>query len=185
MADQQTGKLAGILGEFETVDEIMAVCSKVRDAGYIRWDSYTPFPVHGIDRAMGIKRTLLPKIVFGAGLTGLMVGLGMQYWMNAVDYPYIISGKPLFSLPAQIPIIFELVILFSALTTFGGMLALNGLPQLHHPLDSSDAFRRVTTDRFFVYIEAADPNFDPETIERLYQSAGSARIEAIYEEEED
>lgn len=183
MPESSKGKLVGVLGEFNTVDEIIEACRRVREAGYTKWDSFTPFPVHGIDRAMGIQRTILPKIVFGAGVAGLMVGLGMQFWMNAVDYPYIISGKPLFSLPAQIPIIFELVILFSALTAFGGMLVLNGLPQLYHPLDTSDAFRRVTTDGFFVYVESTDPRFDPDSISQILEAAGSCGIEAIHEEE--
>ena len=106
----------------------------MRDAGVTRWDSYSPYPIHGMERAMGIRYTRLPWIVFGCGVTGAVVALLMQWWTNAVDYPFNISGKPIFSLPANIPVTFELIILFSAFAAFLGALVLNGLPRFNNPL---------------------------------------------------
>ncbi len=178
------GRLVGLLAEYDGVDALLAACRTVRDAGYARWDSMTPFPVHGVDRAMGIRRTFLPKLVFVGGATGALGGLLMQWWMNAVDYPLLVSGKPLFSLPAQIPIIFELTILLSALTAFGGMLALNGLPRLYNPLFRSARFRRVTNDRFYVYIEADDPRFDATRTRALLDATPCTGVEEIRDAEE-
>jgi hypothetical protein len=162
----------GLLIEFDSVDALIHAAARVRDAGYTKWDVYTPFPVHGLDQAMGIPRTRLPLIVFAAGLSGALGGLLLQWWTNAVDYPFVISGKPLFSLPANIPIIFELTILLAAFGAFFGMLALNGLPALYHSLFRSRRFTRVTTDRFFICIEAADPKYDPRQTRSLLASLG-------------
>ncbi len=116
--------------------------------------------MHGLNDAMGIRTTRLPLVVLGGGLIGGGLALLMQWWMNGVDYKFLISGKPLFGLPANIPIFFELTVLFSALGAFLGMLAFNLLPEYHHPLFSSERFRRATQDRFFISIEARDPKFD-------------------------
>lgn len=175
-------KLWGYLVEFDNVADLLQGAERIRDAGYRRWDCHTPFPVHGLNDAMGLRPTILPWLVFGAGLTGAAVGLAMQYWTNAVDYPFIISGKPLFSVPANIPITFELTILFSAITAFVGMLALNNLPQWYHALFRSSRFRRVTTDRFYISVEAADPKFDPERTRELLDSLGGAPAEAVEED---
>ena len=174
-------KLHGLLIEFEDADALVRGCEKVRDAGWRRWDAYTPFPIHGMDRAMGIRGTRLPWIVLCGGLTGLGLALLMQWWMNAVDYPFLISGKPLFGLPAAIPVTFELTVLFSALTTFFGMWGLNGMPRLHHPLFTSERFLRVTADRFFIAIEASDPKFDTRSARELADSLGGTAVEEVYE----
>ncbi|MDF1746142.1 MAG: DUF3341 domain-containing protein, partial [Gimesia sp.] len=152
-------ELIGLLAEFDDPQALIDASVKVRDAGYRNWDTHTPFPLHGIDEAMGIKFTILPWIVAACGLTGGTIAVGMQYWMNAVDYPFMISGKPLFSLPACIPIIFELSVLLAAFGAFFGMLGLNQLPKLYNPLFKSDAFRRVTNDRFFISMDASDAKF--------------------------
>ena len=173
------GKLYGYLAAFDKVDELLVGARKVRDAGYTRWDAHTPFVIHGLDAAMGIQKTVLPYIVFGAGLTGTAAGILLQWWTNAVDYPYLISGKPLFSLPANIPIAFETTILFAAISALVGMLALNGLPRLSHPLFASRAFKRVTDDRFFISIEASDPLFDATKTRELLQSISDQPVEEI------
>ena len=173
----------GLLAEFADVQSLFQAVERCRDAGYRRWDVHTPFPVHGMNNAMGLKYTRLPLFVLGGGLTGLGLALLMQWWMNAVDYPLLISGKPLFSLPANIPVIFELTVLFSALCTFLGMLAFNGLPQYHHPLFRSERFRRVTQDRFFISIEASDPKFDETRVKSFLESLGSIQVERVPEEE--
>jgi len=169
----------GLLAEFATPDDLVHAAASVRDAGYTRWDAHTPFPVHGLDGAMGIRSTRLPYLVLAAAVAGATGGLVMQWWMNAVDYPLIISGKPFNSLPASIPVTFELTVLFAALTAFFGMLVANALPRFHHPLFASQAFRRVTTDAFFLAIEAKDPRFDRAATERLLVGARATRVTAI------
>jgi len=132
-ANTKQGALYGLLIEFESPSLLMAAVEKVRDEGFKKWDVHTPFPVHGMDDAMGIRGTNLPFLVLGGGLTGLGLATLMQWWMNAVDYKFVISGKPLFGLPANIPVMFELTVLFSAFAAFFGMWILNGLPKLYHP----------------------------------------------------
>jgi hypothetical protein len=169
----------GYVVGFDKVDELLLGAAAVRDAGYTKWDAHTPFVIHGLDAAMGIKKTILPYLVFLGGLTGTCAGILLQWWTNAVDYPFLISGKPYFSLPANIPVAFETTILFAAITALVGMLALNGLPQLHHPLFTSRAFKRVTDDRFFISIEASDPLFDRATTRELLESVADAQVEEI------
>jgi mono/diheme cytochrome c family protein len=177
MSQNTKEQVYGVVAEYDTVDEVMAAARKVRDAGYTKWDVHTPFPVHGLDGAMGIRPTILPWLVLGAGLTGLFGATLMQWWMNAVDYRFAISGKPMWSLAANIPVIFESTVLLSALTAVFGTLALNKLPQLYHPLQRLDRFSRVTDDKFFVVIEAADPNFKEGRTTELLESTGSGAIE--------
>jgi hypothetical protein len=152
--------LAGYLAEFEDVDSVMAAARKVRDEGYRLWDVHSPFPIHGIDDAMGIRPTILPWLVLFGGVAGLLGGLALQVWTMAIDYPYLISGKPLMSMPAFIPVIFECTIAGAAFAAVFGMLLLNKLPTLYNPLLKSERFRRVTDDRFFISIDATDPKFD-------------------------
>jgi hypothetical protein len=171
--------LYGYLVSFDKVDELLTGAATVRDAGYTRWDAHTPFVIHGLDAAMGIKKTVLPYIVFLAGLTGTAAGILLQWWTNAVDYPFLISGKPLFSLPANIPIAFETTILFAAISALVGMLALNGLPRLSHPLFANRSFKRVTDDRFFISIEARDPLFDAAKTRELLESISHQPVEEI------
>ena len=170
------GKLWGLLAEFATPHDLVRAAARVRDAGYTKWDAHTPFPVHGLDDAMGIRTTRLPFLVLGAGIVGTASGLLMQWWMNAVDYPLIISGKPFNSLPADIPVTFELTVLLASLAAFIGMLVLNNLPRFHHPLFASNAFRRVTTDAFFLAIEAEDPRFDVAKTEQLLMAEHATRV---------
>ena len=162
----------------------MPAVEECRRAGFRHWDVLTPFPVHGMNNAMGIRNTRLPLLVLGAGLTGLGLALLRQWWMNAVDYPLIISGKPFFGLPASIPVMFELTILFSALATFVGMLAMNALPRHHHPLFASERFRRATQDRFFITIEACDPKYDEARVRAFLEALGSIQVERVDDGEE-
>jgi len=166
----------GLAARFDSVDTFLKACERVRDAGYRRWDAYAPYPVHGLNDAMGIRHTRLPLVVLGAGITGAGGALLLQWWMNAHNYPVIVSGKPFFSLPANIPIMFELTILLSALATFIGMLAFNNLPMLHHPVLNSPSFDRVTTDRFLIVIETRDPAFDESRTRALLEAASGAEI---------
>ncbi len=172
-------RLWGYLVEFDAPAALLAAARRVRDAGYTRWDAYTPFPVHGLNDAMGLRPTRLPWLVFGAGLAGALVGLGLQYFTNAFDYKMLISGKPFFSLPANIPVIFELTILFAAVTAFAGMIVLNGLPAWYHALFSRRAFRRTTADRFFISVEADDPKFDVTETKAFLAALGGGAVETV------
>lgn len=174
-------KIYGLLAELKTVEELIAGAETVRDAGYTKWDTHTPFPVHGLDDAMGLGPTRLPFAVLGAGLTGAAAGLGLQWYTNAFDYKLIISGKPFFSIPANIPVTFEVTVLLSALTAFVGMLAFNNLPMWYHSLFKSRRFARATSDRFFISIEAGDPKFDREATRRLLESIPGAVVEEVEE----
>lgn len=169
----------GLLAEFTDAADLIEAARQVRDAGYTVWDCYTPFSVHGLDNAMGIGKTVLPRLVFLGGLAGCIAGLALQWWTNAVDYPFLISGKPLFGLPAAVPIAFETTILFAAFASLLGMLGLNKLPQLHHPLFASERFRRVTNDRFFIAVEATDPKFDVHATRELLERIGSVAVEEV------
>lgn len=177
IADAPAGKVAALVAQFPGPDELVEAASLVRDAGYRYWDTHTPYPIHGMDHAMGIRPTILPLMVFGGGMFGAATALLMQWWMNTVDYPYIVSGKPLFSLPAFIPVTFELIVLFAALTAFLGVLALNQLPQLWHPVFESRRFIRATADGFFISVEARDPKFDEASARRLLESAGAVAVD--------
>jgi hypothetical protein len=172
-------RLAGYLIEFETPEQILRAASRVREKGYRRWDTHTPFPVHGMDVAMGLRSTVLPWLVMGAGAAGCLTGLGLQWWANAHNYPILISGKPFWSIPANIPVAFELTILFAAITAFAAMIVFNGLPRYHHPVFSSDRFRRVTSDRFFISIESQDPLFDEERTGEFARSLGGTCVERL------
>ncbi len=174
-------RLWGILVEFEDLHRFMEAAAKVRDAGYRRWDTHTPFPVHGLNDAMGLKLTKLPLLTLAGGLTGFTVFMFIQWWMNAVDYPLIISGKPLWSLPANIPVGFEGTILLAAICTFLGMLALNNLPMHYHPLLNVKRFKRATDDRFYISIEAADPRFDEDETLAFAESLGGDAVQRVEE----
>lgn len=136
--------------------------------------------MHGIDPAMGIKATRLPIVVFLGGLTGLVLGTLMQWWMNAYDWPWNVAGKPTWSIPANVPISYETTILLSVLTTFFGMWAANKLPQVWHPFFRLDRFARVTDDGFFLGVEAGDKRFDLEQTRQLLVAAGATHIEECY-----
>jgi mono/diheme cytochrome c family protein len=174
-------RVAGMLAEFAGPDALKAAAAQVRDAGFRCWDAHSPYPVHGIERAMGLRPTRLPWLVLAAGLAGAALALGLQWWTNSVDYPINISGKPIFGLPANVPIIFELMVLLAAFAAFGGALALNLLPQFWHPVFNSPRFKRATADGFFLSIEARDPQFDEPAVRALLKSAGATAVETLHD----
>ncbi len=170
----------GVLAEFETPAAVYHAAEKVRDAGYSKWDVYTPFPIHGMEEAMGVKRTILPLIMAVMGLSGAGLGFLMQWWMNS-DYNMVVQGKPYTAWEPLVPITFECGILISAFTALIGMLALNGLPRWHHPLFKKDRFLNSSQHKFFICIESADRKFEPETARRLLHGAGAKAIELVEE----
>lgn len=167
-----------VLAEFKTPAEVYHAAEKVRDAGYKRWDVHTPFPIHGLEGAMGIQRTILPLISGSIGLGGAAVGLALQWWITR-DYPIVVQGKPFVAWEPFTPVTFELGILHCAFATLIGMLALNGLPRWHHPIFNSERFLRSSDDRFFIAIDAADAKFEPNSVRTLLQSAGSGHVELV------
>jgi len=173
--------LWGLLAEFETPEALLRAADAVRSAGYRHWDAHAPYPVHGLDEAVGIRRTPLPWLVFACGVAGAAGGLALQWYTNAFDYKFLTSGKPYFSIPANIPITFETTILLAALGAFLGALALNGLPQLYHVLFTKPRFRRATADRFFISIEARDEKFDRAKLEQMLRAHGAVAVEAVEE----
>jgi len=173
--------LYGVLAEFATAPAIYRACERVRDAGFRRWDAHTPFPVHGLERAMGLKRSILPWVVLVTGLGGATAGMLLQWWIHAVDYPLVISGKPYFSWQAFVPVTFELGVLFGALGAVLGMFFLNRLPRYYHSLFRSKRFERATDDRFFVSIEASDPRFDAAKTPAFLQELGATHVELVEE----
>jgi mono/diheme cytochrome c family protein len=183
MSENNEKKVHGIVAEYTSVDTLLAACRRVRDAGYEKTDAFTPFPVHGIDKALGIKPTVLPWIVLGAGLTGTATALVMQIWMNAIDYQYIISGKPFLSLPAFMPVAFELTVLFASFGAFFGMWALNGLPRFSNPVFTDPRFDRVTDDRFFLYIDSKDGQFDRGGVEKLLGDTETDYVQTVVDDD--
>lgn len=169
------------LAEFETPGAIMKAAEQVRDAGYTRWDVHTPFPIHGMDAAMGLGQSQLSWISFFAGLTGAIGGFTMMYWMNGVDYPLVVGGKPPDAVISMIPILFECTVLLCGLGTVFGMLGINQLPRHHHPVFHSRRFERATDDRFFISVEAQDPKFDLEKTQALLQGLGPSHLELVSE----
>jgi Protein of unknown function (DUF3341) len=150
----------GLLAEFDTPTQLVDAANAARKAGYTRTDAFSPFPLHEIDAALGIKRSILPYLVFVGGIVGLLTGIGLQYWVHNIEYPIIVGGRPHLSIPAMVPPTFELTILFASFTAVFGMLLLNGLPQPYHPVFNVPRFALATREKFFLVIEAADSKFD-------------------------
>ncbi|HET7151921.1 MAG TPA: DUF3341 domain-containing protein [Candidatus Acidoferrum sp.] len=157
--EQQRSHIYGVMAEFDTPEELIHAVEKAREVGYRRMDAYTPFPVEGLTQAMGLKRNMVPLITLIGGLTGGLGGFGFQYWVAAISYPQNIGGRPFNSWPAFIPITFEMTILFASLCAVFGMLALNRMPQPHHPVFNVGRFVHASSDRFYLCIEARDPKF--------------------------
>lgn len=175
-------KLYGILAEFRNPKELIDVAKLINEKGFKYFDTFSPFPIHGMDKAMNLAKSKLGWIVAGHGLLGLSGAFAMIYYMMVIDYPLNISGKPLMNIPAWIPVIFELTILLSAFGAVFGMFFLNGLPKLNHPLFNSENFKKATDDGFFVCIESVDPQFEEEKVVKLLKDAGGTNIETIFDE---
>lgn len=169
----------GVLAEFDSPGSLERACNGVREAGYQKWDAHTPFPIHGLERAMGLRRSWVPFFVLVLGLGGAAAGMGLQWWVSVHAYPLVISGKPLFSWPAFVPIMFECGVLGGALGAFFGFLGLSRLPRHHHPLFESIRFEGVSDDRFFVSIEAEDARFHREKTVSLLEELGAVHVEVI------
>lgn len=173
---ETSGKTFGLVGYFDTPKEIYHACEQLRDGGYKHFDAHTPFPVHGLERAMGLGQSRLPWIVLVCALVGFTSAVLLQWWTSAVDYPLNISGKPDFPYQAYVPVTFELTVLFSAFGCFFGVWALCRLPTYFHPVFQHPSFHRASDDKFFVAIETRDPVFDAEKTRKLLEEAGAQEV---------
>lgn len=175
----------GYLCQFPSASALYEAAKKFRDAGFTKWDVHTPFPVHGMNEAMGLKPSILPWFVFFGGATGTSLAFFMQYFTQVVLYPTIVQGKPanIFTIPAFFPVMFELTILFSAFTALFGVLALMGLPRWNHPIFESENFKNFSNDGFFLSVEQRDPLFNRESTKAMMEKAGGQNIELIKEED--
>ncbi len=178
MAESQ-GKLYGVLAEFPCITSFYEALGKVNEAGYTKWDSYSPVPVHGADAKMGLGPSRVAWITGCFAALGLTVAVLLQYWTSAVDYPITVAGKPNWAWEQFTPVMFELSVLFGGSTTIiFGALAINGLPRWNHPLFESDNFLRASDDKFFIAIEAKDKKYAD--ARALLESLGGVEIEEVY-----
>ncbi len=182
-AANATGKRPVLfLAEFDTADAIIGAAEKVRDAGFQKWDVHSPYPVHGMDAAMGLSDSRLGWIVLASGLTGLSLAVLMMQWMNGYDYPLVIGGKPPDAFASMVPIMFELTVLISSFGATFGMFGLNQIPRHHHPVFYSDRFESFSNDKFFVSIEAEDKQFDVAKTREFLESLHPSFLELVEEE---
>ena len=174
-----TAKNYGLMAEFDSPAAILAAAEKVRAAGYRRWDAFTPFPIHGMDKVVGYRNSLVGwfALLFGGG--AFVATMGLIWFSNAFDYPLIVGGKPMFSPPMSFVPSYIMMVLGAAVGAFVGMLALNGLPRLHHPLLEKARFALASRDRFFLVIGANDPKFSETETRRLLESLGGTHIELV------
>ena len=169
----------GIVAEFDSAAAIYRAAEKVTAQGYTKVDAHTPFPVHGLDKALRQGPSPVGWIVVCCGVTGICLAQLMMWWMNGVDYPIHVSGKEPYAWPSTIPITFELMVLLSAFGAVFGMFGLNRLPRLHHPLFQHSQFHRATNDRFFLSIDSADPKFDRNQTARFLEGVGGRHVEVL------
>lgn len=170
----------GVVAEFDRPEALVAAGHRIHhELGYKKLDALSPFPIHGIDDAIGVPRSILGYIVFGFGVFGLLNAIFMIWYTNGYDYPLVIGGKPLFAWEFSIPPMFELTILFSAFAAVFGMLALNGLPRFYHPVFEVNGIERATDDRYLLVVEASDPKFDIERTPKQLSELGALRTEVV------
>jgi len=169
----------GLIAAFDTTADLMAAAEKVRDAGYQHWDAITPFPVHGLDGAMGLKRSRVPRFTLICGITGFTAGMLMIAYMNMWDYPLIVGGKPLFSPIFAFPVVYETTILLAAFGSIIGMFILNRLPMHYHPVMNREEVARASDDRFYIVIESCDPHYRKEAVQALLGEIGGKDIEEL------
>ena len=165
-----TPKLYGVMAQFDSPSALVGAARETYAAGYRRINGYSPFPIEELWEAIGFKRTSLPIIVLIGGIIGALGGFFMQYWMEVIDYPINVGGRPFNSWPAFIPITFECTVLGAAFAAVFGMLALNKLPQPYHPVFNAPNFALATRDSFFLVIEANDPKFEHDEVTRFLKS---------------
>jgi hypothetical protein len=182
---QPTSSLFGLGAEFSSAASLLEAAKKIHSLGFRKWDVYSPFPIHGMDHAMGFKRSRVSLFSLIGGCTGLSVAFVLIYYTSAINYPLIVQGKPYFALEPSLPIFFELTILLTAFGTVLGLLLLTLLPRLHHPVFNWDRFQRATDDGFFLVLEATDPRYDTVSSKKLLQEIGGLHVTEIFQDPEE
>ena len=162
----------GMAGIFLTEESALTAATKTREMGFTKFDAITPYPVHGMEEACGIARSWIPFVTFLMGVAGLTGGLLLTWWTSAVNWPINVGGKPMFSLPAFIPIIFELTILFAALSSVAALLYACGIPKINPPIIDKD----LTCSKFAIFIPNDDTGYDEKKVEEMFRSLGAAEI---------
>jgi hypothetical protein len=176
-------ELYGIVAEFETPEHLLRAATRATETGYRRLDAYTPFPLEGLSDAIGFKTDRVARITLSGAILGGLTGYLMQYYANVIDYPLNIGGRPYHSWPAFIPVTFELTVLGGALSAAFGMLILNRLPRLHHPVFNHQDFNRASKDRFFLCIQAIDPQFDSSRTSEFLSSLEPILVQEVFDED--
>jgi len=169
--------------EFTSAADLVQAAEKIRDAGFKRWDAHTPFPVHGLDKAMGLGKSWLSAPALIGGTVGFITAGCLTMIPSFALYPLIVHGKPfnIFTVPAFFPIFFELTVLCTAFTTVFMIMIFNRLPQWYHPVFNWERFKAVTDDKFFLVIEARDPKFNEEKTRTLLEEIGGAHVTLIHD----
>lgn len=175
----QTTFLYGLMAEFDETEQLLAATQQARAAGYRCMEAYTPFPVAGLSDLLGVRGRRLPWIVLGGGILGGTGGLAMQWYSAVIAYPWNVGGRPFASWPNFIPIAFETTILAAALSAVFGMLWLNGLPEPYHPVFNVPQFELASRDRFFLVIEADDPQFDLQRTHDFLLELGATSVAEV------
>ena len=171
----------GLIAVFNSAPDIYRAAEKVRDAGFHRWDVLSPFPVHGMEKAMGLPRSRVPAFTFIGGAVGFLTGMFLAWYMGEFDYPLIVGGMPFFSPIYPFPIAYELTILLAAFGAFFGMFITNLLPQPYHPVMHFERWKEITDDRFAILIEARDPQFNAQETTSFLQSLGGEDVTELPE----
>lgn len=169
----------GLAADFANPAVLMTAARRCRERGFRKWDVITPYPLHGLDQAMGLKRSRVPFFTFAGGAIGFATGTFIAWYMNAYDYPLIVGGKPFFSPIFPFPVMYELTILLAALSTIAGMFLLNGLPMHYHPVMKAKQFASTTDDTLRITIEASDPLFDAEKTRVFLNEIGGTNIQEL------
>jgi hypothetical protein len=176
---QTLSPVYGLMAEFETPTDILVAAKRAYAEGYRKMDAYSPQPVHGLSEAIGFEKNQVALVCLAGGLLGLATAYALQYWINLIEYPVNIAGRPLHSWPSFIIVTFELTILFGGLAAGIGMLAMNGLPMPYHPVFNVPQFAYASRDRFFLCIEAVDPKFDMAGTRAFLESLGPQSIAEV------
>ena len=166
----------GVMAEFDSAQAIVDAARKAVSAGFTKVEAYTPVPIEELNDIIHKRRTILPTLSLLGGLTGMATGFALQYWASVIEYPMNIGGRPFASWTAFVVPSYELTILFSALVTAGGMIALNGLPQPYHPVFNTPRFSLASSDKFFLVIETADGKYDSDKTPRFLQEIGAKGV---------
>ena len=172
-------KIYGLMAEFNTPGDLLRAAEKVRDAGYSKWDVFTPFPIHGMDKVMGLKNSLVGWVALGGGVFMFLNVVGLIWFANAFDYPLIVGGKPMFSVPMTFVPAYIMLIMGGAVGALIGMIGFNQFPRLHHPLLNHKRFELTTRDKFVMVIGAQDEKFCATETKNLLVSLGGAHVDIV------